>query len=90
MEPVAKDSGTESTSLTRFGEHFRQQSFRNAQFPLITYWIQMRAGRPSTMALSKPFKIENRCRLTAAKANSMAKAVTALLEFGFPYVEASD
>lgn len=66
--------------LTRFGEHFRHQSFWNAQFPLITYWIQMRPGRPSTMALSKLFKIESRCRLTSAKSNSITKTVTALLD----------
>lgn len=59
--------------LTRFGEHFRHRSFRNAQFPLITYWIQMRPGRPLTMALSKLFKIESRCRLTSAKSNSITK-----------------
>lgn len=76
--------------LTGFGEHFRHQSFRNAPFPLITYWIQMRPRRPSTMALSKLFKIESRCRLTSAKCNSITKTVTALLAFGFPYAEASD
>lgn len=76
--------------LTRFGEHFRHRSFRNAQFRLITYWIQMRPRRPSTMALSKLFKIESRCRLTPAKSNSITKTVTALLAFGFPYSETSD
>lgn len=76
MDPVAEGSGSESASLTHFGEHFRHQIFRNAQFPLITYWIQMRRGRPSTMALSKPFEIETRCRRTSAKSHWIAHAVT--------------
>lgn len=81
--------GTETNSLACFTEHFRHQIFRNAQFPLITYWIQMRSRRPSTMALSKLFKIESRCRLTSAKSDSAAKAVTALLAGESPSIKAS-